>query len=186
MASSPADPNMKCFSAMFAVIAMSLSPPGHAGDNKDTQADVLMLALPATAFLLTLNKDDREGSWALARSLGLTTLSTLALNSIIDKDSPNGSSGHAFPSGHTAVAFGSAAFIQRRYGWRSGIPAYLAASYVGWLRVETDDHDTADVIGGMAVGVLSSYLLTKPFNDDVQVALWSDGRSAGLKFQVQW
>lgn len=154
--------------------------------DKDTQADVLMLALPASAYLLTLNKQDRQGAWALAKSLGLSAAGTLVLNSIIDKDAPNGSSSHAFPSGHAAIAFGSAAFIQRRYGWRPGIPAYLVAAYVGWLRIETDDHDTADIIGGTAVGIISSYLLTKPFDDNVRASAWTDGKSAGLQIQVRW
>jgi membrane-associated phospholipid phosphatase len=145
-----------------------------------------MLALPATAYLLTLNQHDEQGAWALTRSLGLAALSTLALNAVIDKDAPNGSSGHAFPSGHTAIAFSSAAFMQRRYGWRPGIPAYLAASYVGWLRLETDDHDTADVLGGMAVGILSSYLLTKPLGENVEVAVWSNGNGAGIQLQYRW
>jgi len=168
------------------LIAVIGSPECYAGSSKDKQADVLMLALPATAYLLTLNKKDKPGAWALTKSLGVSAVTTLALNSLIDKDAPNGSSQDAFPSGHTAIAFSSAAFVQRRYGWRPGIPAYLAASYVGWLRVETDDHDAADVLGGMAVGILSSYLLTKPFGDDVSVAAWSDGKSAGLRLQIQW
>jgi membrane-associated phospholipid phosphatase len=158
----------------------------RADTDKDTQADILMLALPASAYLLTFPRDDREGAWALTKSLGLTAVSTLALNALIDKDSPNGRSSDAFPSGHTAIAFGSAAFIQKRYGWRPGIPAYLAASYVGWLRTETDDHDTADVLGGAAIGILSSYLLTRSFNDNVQASAWTDGRSAGIQFQVRW
>ena len=145
-----------------------------------------MLALPASAYLLTLNKEDKQGAWALTKSLGLAAVSTLALNSIIDKDSPNGESSDAFPSGHSAIAFGSAAFIQKRYGWRPGIPAYVVASYVGWLRVETDDHDLADVVGGAAVGIASSYLLTKAFDDNVRASAWVDGKSAGLQVQVRW
>jgi membrane-associated phospholipid phosphatase len=168
------------------LIAAIGSPESYAGSSNDKQADVLMLALPATAYLLTWNKKDEPGAWSLTRSLGASALATLALNSLIDKDAPNGSSHDAFPSGHTAIAFSSAAFVQRRYGWRPGIPAYIAATYVGWLRVETDDHDAADVLGGMAVGILSSYLLTKPFGDDIQVAAWSDGKSAGLRFQYRW
>lgn len=157
----------------------------HASD-KDKQADILMLALPASAYLLTLHKEDQPGAWMLARSLGLSAITTLALNSVIEKDAPNGSSDDAFPSGHSAIAFGAAGFIQKRYGWRSGIPAYAVASYVGWLRVETDDHDTADVLGGAAVGILSSYFLTEAFDDNVQASVWADSKSAGLQFQVRW
>lgn len=167
------------------ILAFTLNTPS-ANADEETQADLLMLALPLSGYFLTLNNEDRKGAWALTKSLGLATASTLALNSIIDKDAPNGSSNDAFPSGHTTIAFGSAAFIQRRYGWRQGIPAYLIASYVGWLRVETDDHDTVDVIGGAAVGILSSYLLTKPFNDNLHASAWTDGKSAGLQIQVRW
>jgi membrane-associated phospholipid phosphatase len=172
--------------AIFVVMATVGSRECLADFDKDKQADILMLALPASAYLLTMNKQDEEGAWALTRSLGLAAISTLALNSIIDKDAPNGSSSDAFPSGHTAIAFSSAAFIQKRYGWRPGIPAYVVASYVGWLRLETDDHDSADVLGGAAVGIISSYFLTKAFDDNVRATAWSDGKSAGLQFQVRW
>ena len=169
------------------VAALMLSTPQSRADGgKEQQADILMLALPATAYALTLNNDDGPGTWMLTKSLALSTITTIALNSVIDKDSPNGSSSDAFPSGHSTVAFGSAAFIQRRYGWRLGVPAYAAASYVAWLRVETDDHDVADVLGGAAVGIISSYLLTTRFDDTVQASAWVDGRYAGLQVQIRW
>jgi len=177
---------MKWQHILFVVIASLSSRVCHASADKDTQADILMVALPASAYLLSLHKQDEPGAWMLARSLGLAAVTTLALNSIIDQDAPNGSSDDAFPSGHSAIAFGAAGFIQKRYGWRSGIPAYAVASYVGWLRVETDDHDAADVIGGAAVGIISSYLLTEAFDDNIQASVWSDGRSAGLQIQVRW
>jgi membrane-associated phospholipid phosphatase len=167
------------------ILSLTLHVP-NANADRDTQADALMLALPASAYLLTLTKDDRDGAWALTKSLGLSAAFAFALNSTIDKDSPNGRSDEAFPSGHATIAFATAGYIQRRYGWRPGIPAYLVASYVGWLRVETDDHDSVDVIGGMAVGIISSYLLTKPFNENVRASAWADGSSAGLQIEVRW
>lgn len=154
--------------------------------NEDKQADILALALPASAYLLTLQHDDKDGAWSLTRSLGASALSTLALNSVINKDSPNGKSNDAFPSGHSTIAFSAAAFIQRRYGWKPGIPAYAVASYVGWLRIDTDDHDFADVAGGAAIGIISSYLLTEPFGDAVQASVWTDGSSGGLQLEVRW
>ncbi len=174
------------FQIILFVVIMTLVAHSCRASDKDKQADVLMLALPASAYLLSWAEHDRDGAWALTRSLGLSALSTLALNSVIDKDSPNGKSDDAFPSGHSTIAFSSAAFIQRRYGWKKGIPAYLVASYVGWLRVETDDHDYADVIGGAAVGILSSYLFTERFADGIQASMWAAGRSGGLQVQVRW
>ena len=154
--------------------------------DKETQADILTLALPASAYLMTRNRDDTAGAWALTKSLGLSAATTLALNAIIDKDSPNGSSTDAFPSGHSTIAFSSAAYLQRRYGWRSGVPAYVIAGYVGYLRVDTDDHDVTDVIGGAAVGILSSYLMTRPYGENFQASMWTDGESAGVWFQLRW
>ena len=154
--------------------------------DKDQQADVLMLALPASAYVLTLVEDDDEGAWQLTKSLGAAALATLALNALIEDDAPNGSSDDAFPSGHATIAFGTAAFIQRRYGWKRGLPAYLVASYTGWLRVETDDHDYTDVLGGAAVGILASYLLTDRFADNVRASAWSDGQALGLRVDIRW
>lgn len=160
--------------------------PCLADFDEDKQADVLMIALPATAYLLTVKKNDDDGTWQLARSLGLSAISTLALNAVIDKKSPNGKSNHAFPSGHATIAFSSAAFIQRRYGWKGGVPAYLVASYTGWLRLETDDHDVADVVGGAAIGMLSAYLLSDRFADSIRTSAWTNGRSGGLQVEVRW
>ncbi len=178
--------NVKSAFIFLVVIAMLGGRVCHADSDKDKQSDILMIALPASAYLLTLHKQDEPGAWMLARSLGLSALTTLALNSVIEKDSPNGSSDDVFPSGHTAIAFGAAGFIQKRYGWRTGIPAYAVASYVGWLRVDTDDHDSADVIGGAAIGILSSYLLTQTLDENIQASVWTDGESAGLQIQVRW
>ena len=55
------------------------------------------------------------------------------------------------------------AFIQRRYGWKWGIPAYVVSTYVGWSRVYGKKHDWWDVAAGAAIGVGSSYLFTRPF-----------------------
>ena len=89
-------------------------------------------------------------------------------------------------SGHATIAFSSAAFIQRRYGWKGGVPAYLVASYTGWLRLETDDHDVADVVGGAAIGMLSAYLLSDRFADSIRTSAWTNGRSGGLQVEVRW
>ena len=157
-----------------------------AAADKNTQADILMIVLPVSAGLMAMTRQDTQGVWMLTKSLSLSAASTLALNSIIDKESPDGSNQQSFPSGHAAIAFGSAAFVQRRYGWRWGMPAYAVATYAGWLRVETDDHDVADIFAGAAVGILSSYLFTRPFGANVDASAWADGQSAGIRAQIRW
>ena len=101
--------------------------------------------------------------------MGTSFVITHAIKRLINKQRPNGGN-YSFPSGHTSAAFTGAAFIERRYGLKVGIPTYLLASYVGWTRVESNYHDKWDVLGGAIVGIGSAYLFTKPFkNTDLEL-----------------
>jgi len=154
--------------------------------SRNTQADILATALPVTAYALTGLKKDKEGAWAATKSLGLTVAGTLALNTLVHKDTPTHDDNDAFPSGHSSVSFSSAAFMQRRYGWRTGLPAYAVAGYVGWLRVKADQHDWTDVIGGAALGIGSSMLFTKPWTEKVALAPWIGPNGAGIEIFASW
>jgi len=170
------------------LIVLAIMPAfALAGDSsRNTQADVLAIGLPIAAYTLTGLKRDKQGAWQATKSLGLTVAGTLALNALIDKDTPTGDDDDAFPSGHSAIAFSSAAFMQRRYGWRTGLPAYAVASYVGWLRVKTDEHDWTDVLGGAALGITSSILFTNRWSDKVALTPWIDPHGAGLVVSARW
>ena len=56
----------------------------------------------------------------------------------------------------------AATFIQQRYGWQYGLPAYVAASYVGYTRVASDQHYLEDVLAGAAIGALAVGILLNP------------------------
>ncbi|PNW27514.1 phosphatase PAP2 family protein [Formosa algae] len=123
--------------------------------------------IPAlTSLIMIAIKKDKKGFWQFAKSYGTTLGLTYGLKYAINKPRPDGATdGHAFPSGHTAVAFSGASFLQRRYGWKYGIPAYALASYVAYSRLEgiDDRHDGWDILGGIVVGVGSTYLFTTPY-----------------------
>lgn len=94
--------------------------------------DVLACLTPAASLATVLILQDWQGlkQGALA---GVSTVGmTYALKYLVKKERPDGSDNHSFPSMHTSVSFTGAAFIQRRYGWKWGIPAYAVATYVGW------------------------------------------------------
>ena len=127
---------------------------------------LIHFALPASAGLSTLITGDKEGSWQFVKSFSANLAATYTLKYAFNKPRPEGAmDGLAFPSGHTSVAFNSAAFIQKRYGWKYGLPAYILAGFVGYSRIEglNDRHDGWDVLGGLVIGVGSSYLFTNPF-----------------------
>jgi membrane-associated phospholipid phosphatase len=122
---------------------------------------------PALASLaLILIKKDKKGFWQFSKSYGTNLALTYLLKTVINKDRPDGrTDGHAFPSGHTSVAFQGASFLQKRYGWTYGIPAYVVATFVGYSRIEGihHRHDAWDVLGGALVGIGSTYLFTTPY-----------------------
>mgnify|MGYP003663312540 CR=1 FL=1 len=131
--------------------------------------DVLQLALPLSAGLMTLINKDYKGTKKLAFSYGTTMALTYSLKHFTQKERPEGRKLYdSFPSGHSSSAFSGASFIQRRYGWNYGIPAYLLASVVAVSRTEAPDgyHDFWDVFAGAAIGIGSTYIFTKPYKKE--------------------
>lgn len=152
----------------------------YAAGTVETAGDALALLLPATAGGYALYTRDNPGIVQFTKSMSLNLAVTLGLKWTVKEKRPNGG-GQSFPSGHTSVAFCSAEFIRRHYGNEYGIPAYVAAAYVGYSRIESKEHYAGDVFAGAAIGITSSYLFTKPV-DGWNVHLSGDARSIGMSF----
>lgn len=162
-----------------------LAAPAHAAgdalhDSADIEraGDLLQFGVPLAGLALTFMVDDpadapeQHASFApgsdfdyhidgrprhdLALAMGRMELTTYSLKYSIDEQRPNGGR-QSFPSGHTATAFTGAEFIRVNYGWKFGVPAYLAASYVGWSRVATNNHYPQDVYAGALIGIMSNH-----------------------------
>lgn len=149
----------------------------------EKSGDVLRIALPATALIATIAAKDRQGSKQFVFSFATNLALTFSLKSIIKKRRPEGSNEfNSFPSGHTSVSFQSAAFLQKRYGWKYGIPAYALAAFTWYSRVEglNDRHDVWDVLAGAAVGIGSAYLFTKPHQKENLKIAFSAGNGGYL------
>ncbi len=175
--------------ARFLFICLSISlfiaPSAQASDKFEKASDVLQFVLPATAYVMTFGFDDKEGRSNYTKALALTVGVTRGLKLTVDKKRPNGGS-QAFPSGHTSAAFSGASFIERRYGWEYGIPAYVAASFVAFSRVESDNHFVEDVIAEAAIGTISTYLLTKPFEESLSAVPLVGGGTYGVFIETQF
>ncbi len=151
--------------------------------------DILHTSMPLAVGITTIIIKDKKGSWQFAKSFGLNLALTFALKHSIDKSRPQSSDGLAFPSGHTSVAFQSASFVQKRYGWPYGIPAYVLASFVGFSRIEGIDnrHDGWDVLGGILVGVGSTYLFTTPYQKEhLELAFSSDNDNYSIGLRIKF
>lgn len=151
-----------------------------AADSIQTAGEVLQYVLPATAAGLALTHHDGQGALQLGESLAVTLGVTYALKYSIDAKRPNGGS-QSFPSGHTSISFSAAEFIRKRYGWGYGVPAYATAAFVAYSRVESRQHYLQDVVAGAGIGILSSYIFTKPYQG-WQVSVEGDTKSFGVRF----
>lgn len=169
-------------------------PPGSTHEKweffLEGSGDVLQIALPISAGVMTFIEKDYEGTKKFAFSYATSLVITHSLKRLIRKARPEGRNLYdAFPSGHTTSAFSGASFIQRRYGWKYGKYAYLLAAVVGVSRMEGPDgwHDIWDVMAGAAVGIGSTYLFTKPYNEDkIAIGFGSNGNDFLLSVGIQF
>lgn len=153
----------KVLLACLLAVVLSAGPDRASADHEtlETAGDIGAVALPAVAAGVTAWRKDGEGAVQLGKALLSTVAVTAALKLSVREEAPNGDD-HAFPSGHTSVAFAGASYLHRRYGREVGLPAYLAASFVGASRVASDHHRVHDVLAGAAIGILSNVVFTTP------------------------
>ena len=154
--------------AILLTLSTSHAGAGSTDDeysDLELSGDIITAALPAAAYWLIKTRDDDAGEGQFLRSVGvslvLNTTLRVALNDTRYGTRPNGSP-YGFPSGHVAFMTSNAAFLQDRYGWKFGVPAYLLTSYVAWVRVDTDHHRWRDVIAGAALSFGVSKLFVTP------------------------
>ena len=174
------------------IIAILLSVPSYAGGEEyhrsaarkgvDTSTDVVAIALPAAALVGTLCMKDWKGLLQGVETAAVTAGVTYLLKYTVKERRPDGSDLHSFPSGHTAVSFATATYLQRRYGWKFGVPAYVLSTYVGWGRCFAKRHYWYDVIAGGAIGAGSALIFTRPWakKHNLQISPISDGCCVGV------
>jgi membrane-associated phospholipid phosphatase len=159
-------------------------PVAWASDSIETAGDILQILLPASAGGLTLGLQDYTGTLQFGESFALTTGVTYGLKYTVNETRPNGGS-QSFPSGHTSASFCAAEFMRKRYGWEIGVPYYAAASFVAYSRVESKNHWPHDVIAGAAIGIVSSYIFTRPYKG-WNVQLEGDSQYIGFSVTHVW
>ena len=177
--------SFQCF-LIFSVFTNVALAQGNKS-NTEKAGDLIQVLMPATAYATTFILDDKDGRKQFYRSF-LTNLGiTYTLKYAINKPRPENNGNHSFPSGHTSSAFQGATFIQKRYGLKYGIPAYIGASFVGWSRIEgeSDKHYLTDVAAGAAIGIFSGYYFTSPYKNLV-VTPSASSNAIGLNINYKW
>lgn len=121
----------------------------------------------AIILLLFKKSEKRTGGILLLASLTVSYYATGILKGLAKRPRPfmvfhdvhllAQAGGYSFPSGHTILAFMTAAVLSQFFGrpWRGVF--FLLASLVGFSRVYLGVHYVSDVIAGAAVGTLIGY-----------------------------
>lgn len=87
---------------------------------------------------------------AMALTAPVTTLFKVGVN----RRRPDNSDDLSFPSGHASGSFALATVLAKQYGLLTGIPAYMAATWVAMSRVQKDKHFFSDTLFGAALGTV--------------------------------
>ena len=169
--------------ASAVVLASFFGATASPADTIETLGSIGAIALPASGLVAAaVHKDGRER----CSSPSPTARDGRRLRPEAPRrpQRPDGGS-QSFPSGHSASAFAGAAFLERRYGWSYGAPAYAVATFVAYSRVESKRHWTSDVVAGGAIGIASNLVFThKRARMAVQPAVVP--RGAGLILEARW
>lgn len=131
-----------------------------------------------------------QGDWAgdlqAGGSMALAFGVSEGLKHVFPEERPDHSDRQSFPSGHASIAFAAAATLENRYGWQAGLPAFLAASFVGAARVEARKHHWYDVAAGAAIGTGSGFLLTRKRSQNVHLIPWADSGGGGMTLAMRF
>jgi len=136
------------------MLASAAASPALAASSESLGTDVA-IALPVIAGGITLYKNDWMGAAQLTMDTVATVGMAYGLKHVIREQRPDKSDFHSMPSDTSALAFAPAQFLWDRYGWEYGLPAYAAATFVGWSRVDAQKHHWYDVAAsaGLAFGM---------------------------------
>lgn len=154
-----------CWLAGLACAAATATAPAAAEDAHRRAGDVLRYALPAAVVASELWRGDRDGLWQFGQSWVVTLGGTELLKRGTHVQRLDGSDDLSFPSGHASTAFAAATYMHRRHGFDQAWPWYLAATYVGWTRVQAHRHRWGDVAGSAALAAASSWWLVAPVSE---------------------
>ncbi len=153
----------------FGFAAVLCASPA-AASGIETAGTAVAIALPLIAGGVALEHDQ---DWTGVAELSVDTLATVGsaygLKQVIHEERPDHSDFQSMPSDTAALAFAPAAFLWDRYGWEYGVPAYAAAAFVGYSRVDAKKHHWYDVAASAGLAWGFSKIFTTEWHQRYQV-----------------
>ena len=100
--------------------------------------------------------------WLPATAAGCSHLMAHQACSIVkhlaNEERPDGSDDLSFPSSHALETFSAATSLALAFGKSLGLPAFAAAGWVSYGRLQADRHHLRDVLVGGLAGAASAWL----------------------------
>lgn len=147
----------------------------------------VMYLINAAAIGTVALKQDKVGALQYVETMLSSALIQVVGKEVTHRQRPNGSDHKSLPSGHASSSFAPAAFLYYRYGAEYGVPAFIAATFVSYTRVEARKHYVTDVLAGAAVGILSAKYFTTKFGENVvQIVPTVGVHEVGLSVAAQF
>ena len=143
---------VRSFIALIVVLVYACAPVAGATTFAkgigDATGPLVALGIAATYFGSGENAKAKTARVSDAAIIAVGMAELLKPNLNVDDD---GKHLHDFPSGHTAIAFGTATAMADVFPKQKWV-LYAGAALVSWSRVESDAHTWSDVLGGAALG----------------------------------
>lgn len=174
--------------AAVACACLFASCVGARANTVETAGTAIAVGLPIVAGGISVVKDDWTGVAQLVVDTGLTVGTAYGLKQIVHEQRPDHSDFQSFPSDTAALAFAPAAYLWDRYGWEYGAPAYAAAAFVGWSRVDAKKHHWWDVVASAGIAWTYSRLITTEFqpNTTFTTDLYATPEGAYVRADYRW
>ena len=150
--------------AASAIFAIAGTPAEAKNSGIADAGTIVAIALPITAATISATKSDWDGILQMTVATAATVGTAFLLKKVVHEERPDGSDNKSFPSDTAALAFAPAQFLWQRYGWEYGVPAYAAAAFVGYSRVESKQHHWWDVVASAGISWTFNELITDRYN----------------------
>jgi hypothetical protein len=167
-----------------------LTTSANAGSKDDGIAkagEAIAIALPVAAGGISISKSDWTGLAQMIVDTGATVGTAYGLKYVVHEERPDHSDNQSFPSDTAALGFAPAQFLWDRYGWQYGAPAYAAALFVGYSRVEAKQHHVWDVAASAAISFGYSKIFTTRFRSyNIYTSLNATPDGAYVSASYRW
>ena len=130
--------------------------------------------------------DDWQGVAQLTLLTGATVGTAFLLKHVVKEERPDGSDDRSFPSDTAALAFAPANYLWDRYGWQYGVPAYAAAAFAGYSRVESRQHHWLDVATSAVLALGYDKLIVSRYQiyNNISTGAYVTPHAAFISFQM--